>query len=102
MRIFNDMVSTILQCDKPVICRVNGIRVGGGQEIGMACDFSIASDLALFSQAGPKHGSAPDGGTTDFFPSYGVGRPSIAEPSARHGAPTASTRGSDSLRSFLP
>ena len=70
MRIFNDMVSTILQCDKPVICRVNGIRVGGGQEIGMACDFSIASDLALFSQAGPKHGSAPDGGTTDFLPVY--------------------------------
>src|SRR5579863_4140655 len=37
MRLFNDMVSTILQCDKPVICRVNGMRVGGGQEIGMAC-----------------------------------------------------------------
>ena len=70
MRLFNDMVSGILQCDKPVICRVNGIRVGGGQEIGMACDFSIASDLAFFSQAGPKHGSAPDGGTTDFLPLY--------------------------------
>ena len=70
MRLFNDMVSSILQCDKPVICRVNGIRVGGGQEIGMACDFSIASDLAIFSQAGPKHGSAPDGGTTDFLPLY--------------------------------
>jgi 6-oxo-cyclohex-1-ene-carbonyl-CoA hydrolase len=70
MRLFNDMVTTILQCDKPVICRVNGMRVGGGQEIGMACDFSIASDLALFSQAGPKHGSAPDGGSTDFLPLY--------------------------------
>jgi len=70
MRLFNDMVSTILQCDKPVICRVNGMRVGGGQEIGMACDFSIASDLAVFSQAGPKHGSAPDGGSTDFLPLY--------------------------------
>lgn len=34
----------------------------------MACDFSIASDLAVFSQAGPKHGSAPDGGSTDFLP----------------------------------
>jgi 6-oxo-cyclohex-1-ene-carbonyl-CoA hydrolase len=70
MRIFNDMVTSILQCDKPVICRVNGMRVGGGQEIGMACDFSIASDLALFSQAGPKHGSAPDGGSTDFLPLF--------------------------------
>ena len=56
MRLFNDMVSSILACDKPVICRVNGMRIAGGQEIGMACDFSIAQDLARFGQAGPKHG----------------------------------------------
>jgi len=67
MRLFNDMVTTILMCDKPVICRVNGMRIGGGQEIGMACDFSIAADTARFGQAGPKHGSAPDGGSTDFL-----------------------------------
>jgi 6-oxocyclohex-1-ene-carbonyl-CoA hydrolase len=70
MRLFNDMVSSILMTDKPVICRVNGMRVGGGQEIGMACDFSVASDLARFGQAGPKHGSAPDGGSTDFLPLF--------------------------------
>jgi 6-oxo-cyclohex-1-ene-carbonyl-CoA hydrolase len=70
MRLFNDMVTAILHCDRPVICRVNGMRIGGGQEIGMACDFSVASDLALFGQAGPKHGSAPDGGSTDFLPLY--------------------------------
>ncbi|MBX5453408.1 MAG: 6-oxocyclohex-1-ene-1-carbonyl-CoA hydratase [Acidobacteriia bacterium] len=68
MRLFNDMVSSILGCDKPVICRVNGMRIGGGQEIGMACDFSIAQDLARFGQAGPKHGSAAIGGATDFLP----------------------------------
>jgi 6-oxo-cyclohex-1-ene-carbonyl-CoA hydrolase len=70
MRLFNDMVSAILMCDKPVICRVNGMRIGGGQEIGMACDFSVAQDLALFGQAGPRHGSAPDGGSTDFLPLF--------------------------------
>jgi 6-oxo-cyclohex-1-ene-carbonyl-CoA hydrolase len=70
MRLFNDMVSAILEADKPVICRVNGMRVGGGQEIGMACDYSVASDLAVFGQAGPKHGSAPDGGATDFLPLF--------------------------------
>ena len=70
MRLFNDMVSAILHCDKPVICRVNGMRIGGGQEIGMACDFSVAQDLALFGQAGPRHGSAPDGGSTDFLPLF--------------------------------
>jgi 6-oxo-cyclohex-1-ene-carbonyl-CoA hydrolase len=68
MRVFNDMVSSVLTCDKPVICRVNGMRVGGGQELGMACDFSVAQDLARFGQAGPKHGSAPIGGATDFLP----------------------------------
>ncbi len=70
MRLFNDMVSAILMCDKPVICRVNGMRIAGGQEIGMACDFSVAQDLAVFGQAGPKHGSAPDGGSTDFLPLF--------------------------------
>lgn len=67
MRLFNDMVSSILMNDKPVICRANGMRIGGGQEIGMACDFTIAQDMARFGQAGPKHGSAPDGGSTDFL-----------------------------------
>ena len=68
MDLFNAMVDAILNCKKPTICRVNGMRVAGGQEIGMACDLAIASDLAIFGQAGPKHGSAPDGGSTDFLP----------------------------------
>jgi 6-oxo-cyclohex-1-ene-carbonyl-CoA hydrolase len=91
MRLFNDMVSAILACDKPVICRVNGMRIGGGQEIGMACDFSVAQDLARFGQAGPKHGSAPIGGATDFLPvTIGAERAMIAcvlcEPFSAHEA----------------
>src|ERR1017187_4565443 len=78
MRLFNDMVTNILLCDKPVICRVNGMRIGGGQEIGMACDFSIAGDHARFGQAAPVHGSAPDGGATDFLHLY-VGYSHAAE-----------------------
>jgi 6-oxocyclohex-1-ene-carbonyl-CoA hydrolase len=70
MRLFNDMVTNILLADKPVICRVNGMRIGGGQEIGMACDYSITGDHARFGQAGPVHGSAPDGGSTDFLDEY--------------------------------
>jgi len=68
MDLFNGMVDAILNCKKPTLCRVNGMRVAGGQEIGMACDFTLASDLAVFGQAGPRHGSAPDGGSTDFLP----------------------------------
>ncbi len=78
MRLFNDMVTSILLCDKPVFCRVNGMRIGGGQEIGMACDFSVAGDHARFGQAGPVHGSAPDGGSTDFLHLY-VGYAKAAE-----------------------
>jgi len=70
MRLFNDAVTALLHCDKPVINRVNGMRIGGGQEIGMACDYTIAADTARFGQAGPKHGSAPVGGSTDFLPLY--------------------------------
>ncbi len=70
MELFNHMVDSILFCKKPVICRVNGMRVAGGQEIGMACDIAVSSDLAIYGQAGPKHGSAPVGGASDFLPWY--------------------------------
>ena len=70
MELFNHMVDAILFCKKPVICRVNGMRIAGGQEIGMAADLAVSSDLAIFGQAGPKHGSAPDGGSSDFLPWY--------------------------------
>ena len=68
MDLFNAMVDAILGCKKPTICRVNGMRVAGGQEIGMATDLTVSSDLAIFGQAGARHGSAPDGGSTDFLP----------------------------------
>jgi len=68
MDLFNAMVDAILNCKKPVICRVNGMRIAGGQEIGMACDLALSSDLAIYGQAGPKHGSAPVGGSVDFLP----------------------------------
>lgn len=70
MDLFNAMVDAILNCKKPTLCRVNGMRVAGGQEIGMACDLTLAADTAVFGQAGPRHGSAPDGGSTDFLPWY--------------------------------
>ncbi len=68
MDLFNGMIDMILGCKKPTLCRVNGMRVAGGQELGTACDLTFSSDTAIFGQAGPRHGSAPDGGSTDFLP----------------------------------
>ena len=68
LRLFSDAITQILLTDKPVINRVNGMRLAGGNELGLACDLSVASDLAVFGQAGPRHGSAPVMGSTDFLP----------------------------------
>lgn len=57
----------------------------------MACDFSVTGDHASFGQAGPIHGSAPDGGSTDFLHLYvGVAKAAeslvICEPWSAHKA----------------
>jgi 6-oxo-cyclohex-1-ene-carbonyl-CoA hydrolase len=68
MDLFSGMIDTILRARKPVICRCNGMRIAGGQEIGQACDFTVAADTAAFGQAGTRHGSTPTGGSTNFLP----------------------------------
>ncbi len=68
LALFAGMVDSILNSKVPVICRCNGMRVAGGQEIGQACDLTVAADTAQFGQAGTRHGSTPTGGSTDFLP----------------------------------
>lgn len=49
---------------KPIIAKINGFCLGGGQEIAMSCDFRIASDKARFGQPEVNLGIIPGAGGT--------------------------------------
>ena len=57
----------IRQVPKPVIARVQGFAVGGGQVLALVCDLTIASDKAVFGQVGPKVGSVDPGFGTAYM-----------------------------------
>lgn len=47
---------TILECRKPVVAAINGVAVGGGCEVAMACDIRIASETARLGMPEAKRG----------------------------------------------
>ncbi|MDO8616064.1 MAG: enoyl-CoA hydratase-related protein [Dehalococcoidia bacterium] len=51
----------IEDCLKPVIARVNGYAIGGGNHMAYFADFTIASEQATFAQVGPRVGSPAAG-----------------------------------------
>jgi naphthoate synthase/2-ketocyclohexanecarboxyl-CoA hydrolase len=57
-------------CDKPIIAKVRGFCVGGGNEINLFCDLTIASDDAKFGQVGPRVGSVPIWGACQLLARY--------------------------------
>ncbi|MCF8084865.1 MAG: enoyl-CoA hydratase/isomerase family protein [Deltaproteobacteria bacterium] len=56
---FKAMIDTVRHISKPVIASVHGACVGGGNELNIACDLTLASEQAKFGQAGPRVGSVP-------------------------------------------
>ena len=46
---------------KPVIARVSGYSIGGGNHLAYFCDFTIAADHSIFGQNGPRVGSPAAG-----------------------------------------
>lgn len=60
------LVDAIRTCPRPVIAAVDGPAAGGGNELVIACDFAIATERSTFGQTGPKVGSAPVLGATNF------------------------------------
>jgi enoyl-CoA hydratase/carnithine racemase len=53
---------------KPTIARLNGIVVGGGNELNMSCDLAIAADHIYIRQVGAARGSVAAAGATQFLP----------------------------------
>ena len=62
-----ELQSTIRDVPKPVIARVQGYAIGGGNVLATLCDFTIASEKAVFGQVGPKVGSVDPGFGTAYL-----------------------------------
>ena len=57
----DELQGLIRDVPKPVIARVNGFAIGGGNVLATLCDLTIAADTAQFGQVGPKVGSVDAG-----------------------------------------
>ena len=61
-------LTTRFDLDKPVIAAVNGIAMGGGFELALACDLVIASENAFFALSEPRVGLAALAGGVQYLP----------------------------------
>jgi enoyl-CoA hydratase/carnithine racemase len=68
MGTFQGAVEALLRCGKPTIARLNGVTVGGGNELHLACDLSVAGAHVYVGQVGVGVGSVACGGATQWLP----------------------------------
>jgi len=62
-----DLQAAIRDVPKPVIAKVRGYAIGSGNVLVTLCDLAVASENAIFGQAGPKMGSVDPGFGTAFL-----------------------------------
>ena len=67
MRRMGLLAYVMRNCGKPVIAAVNGYAIGGGHELHLMCDITIAAEHAKFGQTGPKISSVPVWGATQML-----------------------------------
>jgi len=65
---FIEMHDRLRNIGKPTIARLNGMVVGGGNELNMACDLAIAAEHVTIGQVGAARGSVAAGGATQWLP----------------------------------
>ncbi|MBI4532327.1 MAG: enoyl-CoA hydratase/isomerase family protein [Candidatus Melainabacteria bacterium] len=68
MGLFSSYIQSIMNTGKPVIARINGMAVGGGNESQLACDLAIMAEHAYLGQVGTSVGSVACGGATQWLP----------------------------------
>jgi enoyl-CoA hydratase/carnithine racemase len=68
MGAFIEMHDRLRNIGKPTVARINGVCVGGGNELQIACDLAVMVDDAYIRHVGPEHGSVPAGGATQWLP----------------------------------
>lgn len=56
------VVSALLDCEKPVLCALNGVAAGVGASMVLACDLIVATESARLIELFTRRGLAPDGG----------------------------------------
>jgi enoyl-CoA hydratase/carnithine racemase len=67
---FKDAHDRLRELGKPTLARINGIAVGGGNELQMACDLAVMVEDAYIRHVGLEHGSIPAGGATQWLPIF--------------------------------
>lgn len=60
----NALIRAITDCDKPVVCGLNGVAAGVGMSAALACDLIVARQSAALTLGFTKIGLMPDGGAT--------------------------------------
>jgi enoyl-CoA hydratase/carnithine racemase len=68
MALFRAYIDAILSTGKPVVARINGVAVGGGNETVLACDLAVMAEHAYLGQVGVRVGSVACGGATQWLP----------------------------------
>ena len=67
---FKSYIESITNCSKPVIARLNGMAVGGGNESQLACDLAVMGEHTFIAQVGTSVGSVACGGSTQWLPMH--------------------------------
>lgn len=67
-------MASIAQTSKPTIAKIEGHALGGGLELGLACDYIVASDTANLGFPEVHHGIFPAWGGTERLPER-IGKP---------------------------